>query len=170
MGKAHSISLVYDLLRGDRSIFPWYKRVWSLMSNAKQNFHLWKVMSNALNTKDKLFKIGIIPDDICVFCHAESECNTHLFFECNFVYQVWKRVLDFGKLHQPSVNNRDELFNLFKATRWKSKEGMLLLRILKIILLEVWSERNRRVFTSIELNSDALFFVILKEIFKKTGT
>lgn len=98
----HSIKLVYQLFCKSDTVFPWCTRIWNNGCSAKHNLLLWKVMANALNTKDKLCRLGIISEDLCVLCNSESETNTHLFFECSFVYQIWYRLLSNGGFYKPS--------------------------------------------------------------------
>jgi hypothetical protein len=54
--RTHSISGVYYALHGIEAMpdCKWYQVTWSGMSTAADNFHFWKVISNALMTKDKL--------------------------------------------------------------------------------------------------------------------
>jgi hypothetical protein len=163
-GKTFSINLVYKSLCDNGFLFPWYTRIWKIGGSAKENLLLWKVMANALNTKDKLCRIGIISDNMCVFCKSETECNTHLFFECSFVFQIWYRLLLSYGFYKPSAVSSIEWFNIFKATRWKSCQTRLLLKMLKRLVYEVWQERNNRIFGSSIRSSSQLFDQIHRNI------
>jgi hypothetical protein len=129
-------------------------------------------MANALNTKDKLCRIGVISEDLCVFCNSNTECNTHLFFERPFVFQIWYRLLSIGGFYKSSSVSAIEWFNIFKATRWKSRNTRLLLKMLKRLIYEVWQERNNRIFGNGINNSSQLFCQIHSNIlnFLKTDT
>ena len=127
-------------------------------------------MANALNTKDKLCRMGIISEDLCVFCKSETESNTHLFFECPFVYQIWYRLLSNGGFYKPSPVSSIEWFNVFKATRWKTRMTRLLLKFLKKLIYAVWSERNNRIFGIGSKNSSQLYNLIHGNILRDLKT
>ncbi|XP_074290439.1 uncharacterized protein LOC141617156 [Silene latifolia] len=47
----------------------------------------WLIKLEALNTREKLFRIGISDTDSCVLCDDDKESHKHLFTECAFSCQ-----------------------------------------------------------------------------------
>lgn len=54
---------------------------------------LWKVINCALLTKVKLVCAGIDVDILCTFCISPSETVEHLYFECDEIKDLSKKVL-----------------------------------------------------------------------------
>ena len=143
--------------------FPWYSRIWIAGgASPKDNVFLWKLISRGINTKDKLKLWGLIDNATCVLCGMHDETIPHLFFECQYTYYIWYRLLKLLKLHNPSRNARMEWFSIFKATRWKNHNSLCLLRTLKKATYGIWLERNNRVFNGISTNKQLLVLSIFK--------
>lgn len=58
--------------------------------NPKHSFMVWLATLGRLRTKDRL-RMGD-GDLLCVFCTADNETHTHLFFQCNFVREAWNSI------------------------------------------------------------------------------
>lgn len=50
----------------------------------KTRFVCWLVARQSLKTKDKLFRLGVVVDDLCPLCGLETETVHHLFFNHPF--------------------------------------------------------------------------------------
>lgn len=157
-----STSRVYQSLMDLTEIFPWSSRIWNGYGSMRNNFCLWKIMANAINTKDKLQRIGLAMDDTCVLCCQQAENNIHLFFNCSYVYHIWNRLLAAGSFYRPSRNSIEEWHNIFKHTRWKTNSSHFLLAMLKRTVVTIWHERNSRIFTAKCKTKDQLFYEIYK--------
>lgn len=94
-GKQHSISVAYDRLTNvtGRTSTVWHKVIWSISSPARDNLMMWKVIKNALLTKNKLLSYGMNVDPMCVYCKLQVESVTHLFFGCNELLGLWGRLV-----------------------------------------------------------------------------
>lgn len=160
----HSIKDIYNLLIPQHEPFPWFKRIWSSYGPLRNNLLLWKVMANAILTKDKLLRMNITQDDTCVLCGSLPESNTHIFFNCTYVYWIWSMLLADLCFHRPSSNSHSEWFSIYKHTRWKTVNALILLALLKRLVAAVWAERNQRVFYSICISKENLFHSIRRSI------
>ncbi|XP_074292535.1 uncharacterized protein LOC141619422 [Silene latifolia] len=58
----------YQWLRHKAPKVGWAKLVWCSWALPKHSFLNWLILKNALNTKDRLYKLGICPDDLCCVC------------------------------------------------------------------------------------------------------
>ena len=52
----------------------------------------YKLLTNAILTKVRLKKMGVIQDDTCKFCNKEKETTEHLFVNCTEVKKSWEYV------------------------------------------------------------------------------
>lgn len=49
----------------------------------------WRVITDALPTKDKLHQHHIVSDMMCTFCNEEPETIHHIMMKCPFAKAVW---------------------------------------------------------------------------------
>ena len=52
----------------------------------------YRILYNVLPTRDFLYKIKMIDNNLCVFCHSYPETVMHLFCECDKVIDLWHNV------------------------------------------------------------------------------
>lgn len=105
-----------------------------------KNF-LWKLGSNILATKEKLFHKGIVQDSSCPFCLDHVETVFHALWSCSVAVAVWQ----------------DYCRRLQKMTLVEG-DGMHIIQLLKerldqedfidamMVLRQVWLRRNEFVF------------------------
>lgn len=60
-----------------------WKEIWKLPTYPKIRFLLWNICSNAISTKENLYRRHIIPDPTCPVCGEAPETAEHLFLLCN---------------------------------------------------------------------------------------
>ena len=48
-----------------------------------------RLLQRGLVTNIQLEKWGLVDTNLCSFCKIEKETLSHLFFQCNIVYQIW---------------------------------------------------------------------------------
>ncbi|WZZ00453.1 hypothetical protein YC2023_072781 [Brassica napus] len=56
------------------------------------SFHMWLVIQNRIPTRDRLIQRGLQVDNRCLLCNRNQETIDHLFFSCDFSYDLWKLV------------------------------------------------------------------------------
>lgn len=66
-------------------------------------------------------------------------------------------------MHTPNRDSRNEWYNIFKASRWKSSATVTLLIVLKIFLHVIWTERNLRVFNATKNSKAKLYALTIKD-------
>lgn len=130
----------------------------------KENIMLWKVLFNALHTRDKLLSRGIITYADCLLCGRRNESISHLFFACSYVHNLWKRILAVHNFHIPSRDPFIEWARLFKDTQWRTDRTNLLLKLLKKVIYAVWEERNIRFFKEVNSPASSLLQAILEVV------
>lgn len=74
------------------SSFPRYefwKQVWNIEVMPKIKTFWWRVCSNALATRENLFKRNCSTSSLCQICNSQVETVEHLLFECPWTKPVW---------------------------------------------------------------------------------
>jgi len=59
-------------------------------------------MRDALQTKNKLIRMGMDVNPICALCEEQNKSNLHLFFQCRYVKEIWNKLLSAGAYHNLS--------------------------------------------------------------------
>ncbi|XP_020596204.1 uncharacterized protein LOC110036164 [Phalaenopsis equestris] len=101
------------------------------------SFFIWRLFSKIIPTDDILKLKGLRGPSRCTFCLSQEETLTHLFFECNWVQDVWSFVI--GKLRIPTLNLTWKVF----YTSWSDWRGSELQDIPNIVAWFVWMARNQ---------------------------
>jgi len=67
-----------------------FAELWTLKTIPSAQFTAWRVLCNAIATKDNLLRRGIPLACVrCPLCHLEEESVRHLFFECRVSWRIW---------------------------------------------------------------------------------
>ncbi|GFS35505.1 hypothetical protein Acr_00g0040240 [Actinidia rufa] len=142
-GDLHS-KLAYDYFRPKANKLKWPTVIWSNYTTPKHAFILWLAMKERLLTKDRLPDPGA--DQTCLLCRTENETTEHLFFQCNFVRQIWSPIKSW-------LGFRRTLSTLKAAVKWSIKEarGTGIQSKAKRLGIActtyfVWEARNLRLF------------------------
>ncbi|XP_038995732.1 uncharacterized protein LOC120120047 [Hibiscus syriacus] len=122
------------------------------------------VILDRLPTKDRMQRLGIITNDLCMFCSEATENRNHLFTECPKSASIWKSILQLSGLNR-QFSDWTNLLEWATST-WKGKS--LLSCILKMswnaFNYTIWEERNRRIFKGI-CRAEADIIKTIKEMF-----
>ncbi|XP_074298665.1 uncharacterized protein LOC141629588 [Silene latifolia] len=86
--KGYSIKSGYSWLQGVHPPVNWYQVVWDSWCLPKHSFMGWLIKLEALNTREKLFRIGVSDTDSFVICEQWTESHKHLFKECAFSARI----------------------------------------------------------------------------------
>lgn len=136
-----SIKHVYaDAFKRTQKV-SWRFVVWNGMSLPRHRFCIWLMALEKLKTKDKLFALGVINDDLCPLCAASAETVRHLFFECPFS----RRCLDdlaawVGFRFKPLM-----VMN-FRKRRLNKKQQQAMCSIYANYVYAIWRSRNLAVW------------------------
>ncbi|KAJ9159617.1 hypothetical protein P3X46_025114 [Hevea brasiliensis] len=66
-----------------------WKSIWSLDMQPKIKVFMWKVMLNALPSKENLYRRGITLDFNCPICQREVKSIEHILFWCDHSKVAW---------------------------------------------------------------------------------
>jgi hypothetical protein len=134
---------------------------------AKCRFFAWTLLHNKILTAENLQKRGWSNDSICRLCKQEPEAITHLFQNCIFTRAVWAQLthwLDLALL--PGMAQSSSIYTWWNKCRAKVDkcsrrefDGLIIL-----FWWEIWKERNRRTFQSLE-KSECVIAGLIKDVF-----
>ncbi|GJV89910.1 putative RNA-directed DNA polymerase [Tanacetum coccineum] len=66
-----------------------WKQIWRLKTVPKIKNFWWRPCSNALATREALFRRNCANSPTCLICHSSPETVEHLLFECEWTKPVW---------------------------------------------------------------------------------
>ena len=66
--------------------------VFTFTSDTSLRWFQFRISHRILATNRFLFKLNISPSEMCTFCYNHSETIFHLFIECQYVANLWKRL------------------------------------------------------------------------------
>lgn len=120
--------------------------IWDLHLPLKIKIHMWLILQDGINTKDKLIQRGWSGDPSCVFCFS-NETLDHLFLLCEDILLFWTIFNDFNKddykLDLTSIKNMWlSSFSSNSALQIKMQS------FIGIVWWVIWLNRNKREFNS----------------------
>ncbi|GJU24314.1 RNA-directed DNA polymerase, eukaryota [Tanacetum coccineum] len=96
----------------------------------KVNVHAWNVSLNCLPTRLNLSRRGIdIPSILCPICDGVMESSRHLFFECHFAKDIFRKICRWWNVDFLDVNSFDEWTSWIDNLRMPSKHKRIIVSI-----------------------------------------
>ncbi|XP_028550791.1 uncharacterized protein LOC114579651 [Dendrobium catenatum] len=140
----------------DCQTVPWYKLVWHKHYALRFSIYTWMAFRHGLKTSDNLILRGLSVNPLCAFCQIIEESHNHLFFECDYSFDILKKV--FARMN--NILLRPNIWQAFHyIDEWdidKSRKNMCYL-LLCAIVYYIWRARNDRLFgNSIDCHSTLL--------------
>ncbi|KAJ6737816.1 hypothetical protein OIU85_019837 [Salix viminalis] len=141
-----TIASAWDMLRERRPVTNIHSILWHPLHIPRHSFILWLAAQCRLRTMDKMDYLHL-EDTRCKLCNHEEESHEHLFFQCRFSSQVWRRITGHAKIFWPPL----AWGSLIDWTANKYHNNKLVHQMIGPLLLaaavyHLWQERNRRVF------------------------
>jgi len=85
------VKATYNILMGEESVVveeP-FTKLWTLKTLPSAQFTAWRVLCNAIATKDNLLRCGIPLVCVrCPLCGAKEDSVRHLYFECRVSWRI----------------------------------------------------------------------------------
>ena len=125
------------------------KALWKSKSPRRVNISVWIMIFGNLNCalvmQMKLPSHCLSPH-ICPLCMAEKDLQ-HLFFDCTYALRCWHRLFSFFNLCWVFGNRCSEnVLQILVGPSLKKSPKTLWYNAVKALLVEIWFERNQRVF------------------------
>lgn len=81
---------------------------------------MWLMCHDRLPLMTRLFKWGVVDNDLCVLCQTASETRNHLFGYCSFTQSLFNQFLPILGI-ATHVQSFDDILSMFSlATRTSS--------------------------------------------------
>nr|XP_043616417.1 uncharacterized protein LOC122588377 [Erigeron canadensis] len=143
-------------LREEWPEVKWRKVIWFNQCIPRHAFMLWLAVQGKLLTKDKLAIWNKNAELECVFCKSTADSHEHLFFQCEFVKDVWKEL----KQYMNHVQEVESLQDMIRVMSREKEMNRLAAVVNKLIVAAavyyIWQERNGRIFKNQQKNRDAI--------------
>ncbi|XP_039033884.1 uncharacterized protein LOC120169873 [Hibiscus syriacus] len=123
-----SIREVWDKIRSQGMKVCWHRLIWYPMHIPKHNLISWMALLNRLPTRDRLQRMGLCYDALCVNCCQDQESRDHLFSQCSFAVGLWKSVLQLNGMTFTPLTWETMVSRA--STTWKGKS--IITTLLKI--------------------------------------
>ncbi|KAJ9536436.1 hypothetical protein OSB04_un000394 [Centaurea solstitialis] len=144
MDSEFSVKLAWRSIDGQHQLVAWAKYVWFKNHIPKHGFCMWTACHSWLPTQDRISSWKENPPDMrCPLCNSCPDSHDHLFFNCVYSREVWRKVkneVDFWGF--PDTWN--VIMELLQDSRGPSTTIHRLALSASVYFL--WRERNRRIF------------------------
>lgn len=158
----YSIKEVYEHSLVIQHKVRWRHLIWHRFSIPKARFICWLSARQGLKTKERLYLLGVVVDDLCPLCGLHPETHNNLFFNCPFsrscvvLINSWIGVtfkpisrMDFWKCRLSRIKQH-VLISIFASTKY-----------------HVWKCRNEAVWHSYVRSPSRNFNMIKHDIRQK---
>ena len=130
------------------------KVVWFKENIPHTAFVSWLVLLRRLPTRDRLRRWGLnVPAD-CVLCSSGIGTHHHLFFECDFSYNIWKHFSQ--QILAATPLDLHYVAALITHCRLSSLSAPVIKFMFQTAIYLIWRERNARIFTSTSTSAAGL--------------
>lgn len=127
-------------------------------------------MLGKLKTKDRMYKFGICPDDLCLLCRQETETCSHLFFKCpvsSIICQGVMRWIGVKKYpHEHLYTSWKRLGRKFRRKR----QQKVSYAILAALVYHIWRCRNQALWKESIRRPELVIREIQNEVLTKVQT
>jgi len=141
-----SIKRMYNALRGEFAKVGWRKMICNNPTPPKCLFVTWLIIHARLPTCDRMLKVGIQCDQVCILCTKENETHSHLFFSCEYVDVVWKDVMRWMNMSVNTSNLQSILQYIQSHCNRNNDMHQTHRMMLRVTLYMIWKEMNDRRF------------------------
>jgi len=142
---------------------PYAKVIWNIKVSPKIKAFIWKVINRTLLTWDSLIKRswqGLTSVLVCM----DGEFINHMFLRCLFTLNVREKLAQCLKMHIPQLPQLRNFFGHLGDIPFKKNEIVIWNLAATTIFLEIWRERNNRIFNESAISSNQTFHVYLSFI------
>lgn len=141
----YSIRGVYKILCGDVERVEWDKVVWNIISIPKHRFFMWLTMKQRMQTTERMYRIGVSSDPLCLICGLENESQEHLFFSCRYSLKVLVIMRKWLQLEEEGMNV-PEILQMIRSSRCTQLQKKIKYAIIAAIIYQIWHVRNEALW------------------------
>nr|GEV36282.1 hypothetical protein [Tanacetum cinerariifolium] len=164
--KPFSVSAVWHVIRPKGDVVLWYHCVWFTGCIPRHAFNMLLIMKRRLKTQDMLraWDNVDVANVSCALCELQADSRDHLFFECIFSTQVWRKVRVMAGL--PSANHSMDsiIHDILPFANRKNSKSVCSKLVLAASAYFIWQERNNRLFRNERRSVDQVAECILNSV------
>jgi ribonuclease HI/exonuclease III len=138
-----------------------WKAVWNYKSIPKIDIFIWTLAHKSIPTGENLKRRGWEGPFRCPLCCQEEETMDHLLLNCNYSKAVWTKCI---RTKQTTTLPNEVPILLLQwdslcpfAGQKKNQSHWIWGLLPKIVLWNLWIERNHRIFKDNKINEDRLY-------------
>ncbi|XP_057248228.1 uncharacterized protein LOC130590211 [Beta vulgaris subsp. vulgaris] len=138
----------------------WHHWVWNSYNVPKHSFIAWMLMLGKLKTRERLKAAGVVSDDRCVLCFAETETSNHVFFNCYRSKRVCEHIMLWMGIR---MGNRETIYTSWKkwGRQCRSRNRQKAYYAVQTAMVyHLWMYRNYAYWNNVVRNPE----IIVKEI------
>ncbi|XP_021865559.1 uncharacterized protein [Spinacia oleracea] len=163
-GTNYSIKKVYTTMQGTYPKVARRRVICNNKDSPRSIFVTWLAALNRLSTTNRLISWGIQCTAQCVLCSSVAESAEHLFFDCSFSSDIWKKILGVLGIRRSSFGFSQELSIVAYQSRKTGATATLYAMCFAEAVYAIWLHRNLLIFsktskTPIQLVKEILFKV-----------
>ncbi|PKU78886.1 hypothetical protein MA16_Dca000230 [Dendrobium catenatum] len=147
----------------------WHKYIWHKRFALKYSSYAWLAVLDGLKSVEVPAKRNIFINLTCPLFEEENESITHLFFQCDFSFQILRILMPDVEtfLLRPTLL---QFFNFFYEVHWyKSHDKNFSFSMVCYLVYFIWRERNQRRFSRKQASPITLYRLVISAIsFKAT--
>ena len=142
-----SLKSAWDIARVHHEPWPWEKLIWHSVIPKTYSILCWRVLWKKLPTLDHVKQFHPEIDQLCCLCEAEPETVSHLFLECTYTRDIWRRCCEALHLPFDLVDISLEMVALRIPQMLGSTRGGAIGRLTILTwIFSIWEEQNTRTF------------------------
>ncbi|PKU60598.1 hypothetical protein MA16_Dca028108 [Dendrobium catenatum] len=131
----------------DNEKVSWHKFVWHKHSSLRFSIYSWIAFKEGLKTASNLATRGISVCPSCIFCKSNLETHNHLFFECDFSFNILLRF--FSRMQSMLLrSNLWQVFNYIEDQEVTNNMKNYHFLSISAIVYFIWRSRNDRLFSN----------------------
>ncbi|CAN1153332.1 LINE-1 retrotransposable element ORF2 protein [Linum perenne] len=148
------IGTIWEGIRKKRSEVNWYGCVWTGYYVPRRAVITWLIVTNRINTRDKIKSWDPLVDTTCALCEVEEESREHLFVHCDYAKLLMSYC--FGTLPSSFADMVKHVSIWDDSVIGRTKK-----LIWRVIVCQIWTERCNLIFGRVDSKSN---FKLLEEV------
>ncbi|GJS70202.1 RNA-directed DNA polymerase, eukaryota [Tanacetum coccineum] len=142
------------------------KTRWIKLVPIKVNVHAWKVKIDSLPTRFNISRRGMDIESItCSICDNEVESSSHLFFKCNMVRDIIRKITRWWDITYIEADSYEDWLNWLVNLRLSSNYKQALEGVFYVMWWHVWQYRNKYIFEAVSSSKAMIFEDIVSRSF-----
>ncbi|GJW43640.1 RNA-directed DNA polymerase, eukaryota [Tanacetum coccineum] len=134
------------------------KTRWIKLVPIKVNVHAWKVKIDSLPTRFNISRRGMDIESItCSICDNEVESSSHLFFKCNMVRDIIRKITRWWDITYIEADSYEDWLNWLVNLRLSSNYKQALEGVFYVMWWHVWQYRNKYIFEAVSSPKAMIF-------------